>query len=140
MKPFYRKLLIPAVVLVFASLIGGYQLYWLPKTQMEQTEKVWVKNGNSYRTTVTYESPGGQEVNQFLITLEGGVIKNVEVEVLTEIAASIRYQKQFAQEMPKLLIGKKLSEVGAIDKVSGASLTTNAFNDALLKLKQEVRS
>lgn len=99
----------------------------------------WVREDNVYSHTVTYESPGGVEENIFHITIDKGSIANVNVEVKTNIAASIEYQQDFAKEIGKKVVGKKLSEIANIDTISGASLTTKAFNDALQKLKLEVK-
>lgn len=144
MPPLKHKLFLP-IIIVLSVLLSGCQftdqLKSLTNTQqVKKADSDWLKAGNTFQTTVNYESPGGQEINKFHITLEGGVITNVEIEVFTEIDASIRYQQQFAKELPPLLIGKKLSDITVIDKVSGASLTTKAFNDALLKLKNQLES
>jgi len=135
-----RKLLVPAIFLILVGLAVGYKLYYLPRTQVEDTERVWVRRWNKYTTVISYPFPGGDEVNKLVITLDKGVIKNVEVGVETKIDASIRYQERFAKEIPQILVGKKLAEVGPVDKVSGATLTTNAFNEALIRLKQQLGS
>lgn len=108
----------------------------IPEEQ-EQREVAWVKNNNIYTSTLEYESPGGIEKNPITLTVENGVIRSVNVEVVTDIAASVEYQQNFAKEIGGKVIGKKLSELGEIDRVSGASLTTDAFNEAVKKLQQQ---
>lgn len=130
-----NKFIFP-IVIAFSGLLAGCQSGGAAQTQ----EGAWKRDGNVYSTSVTYSSPGGQEDNTFRITLENGVISKVEVDILTKIAASVRYQELFAEELPKVIVGKRLSEVGPIDRISGASLTTDIFNEAIEKLKTQVKS
>ncbi len=137
-----RLILLPTVI-VLSVLLSGCQFADQLKSSIDTTQNKtaddsWKKQGNVYTTQVNYESPGGQESNKFIITLEDDTIKDVQVEVYTEIDASIRYQKQFAQELTKVIVGKKLSQLTKVDKISGASLTTNAFNQALSLLKTQI--
>lgn len=133
----YRRFLIPTILLS-SILLSGCQLLPFTKTIQVQPDGAWRKQGNQYDITVTYPSPGGEETNNFKITLQEDTVTAVSVEVLTEIDASIVYQKKFATALPKLLIGKKISQINDLNVISGASLTTTAFNQALSKLKQQL--
>lgn len=137
-----RKLILPTIITLSVVLSGcqfADQLKSLVSTsQVKPADRTWSKQGSVYSTTVNYESPGGQETNTFHLTINRGVITAATVDVVTQIDASIRYQNQFAKELPSVLVGKKLSDLTAIDKLSGASLTTDAFNQALTKLKAEI--
>ena len=130
-----NKFIFPLVV-AFSGLLAGCQ----PGGTAKTPEGAWTKIGNVYSTSVTYSSPGGQEDNTFRVTLDNGVITQVEVDVLTKIQASVRYQELFAEKLPSIIVGKRLSEVGPIDRISGASLTTDVFNEAIEKLKIQVGS
>lgn len=130
-----------ALLIVSAIFLSG----WLfvnrlpPTTPTEQVRKAnWKQTDNVYTTEVWYESPGGQEANTFTIILDKGKITKVVVDITTNIDASIRYQKIFAVELPKIVVGKKLADLGQIDRVAGASLTTTVFNEALSALKNQV--
>ncbi len=136
-----RKFVLP-VILITSILLSGCQfanqLKGLVSTvQEKKVDGNWQKQGNTYTTTLLYESPGGQEENPVTLTIKDGTITNIEIKVLTEIDASIRYQEQFVKELSKVIIGKRLAGL-KIDKLSGASLTTDAFNAALLKLDQQI--
>lgn len=89
---------------------------------------------SSVRTS--YKNPGGEDEVGFSISVdESGVITNATVEVLAKNPTSKTRQNAFAAGLPKALQGKKLSDLTAIDKVGGSSLTTNAFNASLAQLK-----
>ncbi len=47
-------------------------------------------------------------------------------------------KKEFSEQLIMIIKGKKLSELGSIDKVGTSSLTTKAFNDALGDLKSQL--
>jgi hypothetical protein len=47
-------------------------------------------------------------------------------------------QESFGSGAGAVLVGKKLSDLGAIDRVGGSSLTTNAFNTSIDKLKAQL--
>ncbi len=108
--------------------------------QSTQTETVWRQTGNVYSNLVVYESPGGREQNTFTLTLVNGMITDVGVTITTGVDASISYQRGFAAEIPGLVVGKKLADLPRFDRVSGASLTTAAFDQAVANLKKQVGS
>lgn len=88
---------------------------------------------------VIYATPAGQDPVGFNITTDKeGVIIDAKVEVLAKNSTSQNRQRAFAADLPQVLIGKKLSELTAIDRVGGSSLTTKAFNASLEKLKSGV--
>ena len=101
-------------------------------------EGPWVKEGDVYTTTLKYNSPGGEEANKVSLTIKKGIITAVDFGIKTEIKASLKYQGGFAKGLTGVIVGKKLSELTDVDKISGASLTTNAFNEAVRKLKEQV--
>lgn len=135
-----KRILIPVILLIFVSLgLTSFRLY-LNTKQTNKTQQVWrarhdwLRQFSTYSTTLTYDSPAGAETNPLSLVIKNGVITDVNFELVTNSQASIRYQKQFAEELPKLIVGKKIAELRVFDKISGASLTTTAFNQALSKL------
>lgn len=131
-----------AFLIVSAIFLFGYRFVrkLSAPTPTEQVRKAnWKQEGNIYTTEVEYESPGGQEVNAFTIILNKEVITEVKVGITTNIDESIFYQKDFASELPKIIVGKRLVDLGPIDRLAGASLTTTAFNEAVSALKNQVR-
>lgn len=136
-----RRFLLP-LLLITSILLSGCQLPGRQQAATSTEEVIdgtsWRRQGDQYTATLEYSSPGGQELNKFHLTIKNGTITAASVEVLTQIDASIVYQQQFAKELPPLLIGKKLSSIAPLPHLSGASLTTAAFNDALKQLQSKL--
>ena len=137
-----KTVIVSALVLsVILSGCSFNDLKSLVNTEQVKTAKPsWKVNGNSYSTSVTYEIPEGEESNTFTLVLENNLIKSIKVDISTNGKASLKYQQGFADNISKVIVGKSLSTLTTIDRVSGASLTTNAFNKALSELKQQLGS
>ena len=94
---------------------------------------------NTRSVKTVYGNPAGEDPVGFNIRVDdNGIITEVKVDILAENSTSKNRQESFATGLPQVIIGKKLSELTAIDKVGGSSLTTNAFNASLEKLKSGV--
>lgn len=84
----------------------------------------------------SYSNPGGSDEVGFNITVnEAGIITKAAVEVLAKNPTSKMRQQAFAAGLPAAIEGKKLSDLTAIDRVGGSSLTTGSFNASLAELK-----
>lgn len=82
---------------------------------------------------VNYKTPAGDDLMRVNITATtDGIIAGVLVTPLSTNDVSLKFQQEFANKVGKDVIGKKLKGL-KIDTVSGASLTTGAFNDFLAK-------
>ncbi len=110
----------------------------LTKTEQRKVEDKWQHTADVYETTWNYVTPSTQDKIGFVLTLSGGIIQNVEVKVYTKSKDSIVYQTNFGKALPKLVIGKKLSEIASLDTVSGASGTTKNFKAAVASLSQQL--
>lgn len=134
--------LIMTIIVSALVIAGGPLLDRLKaKTQTEQRQaaRKWQLAARTYRTDWSYITGSGKQNEVgFSLTLEGDIIRDVQVEVLTESEESIKYQKKFAKELPKFIVGKKLAEVAALDRVAGASGTTKNFKDAVEQLQKEI--
>jgi hypothetical protein len=86
-----------------------------------------------------YSNPGGGDDVAFMLMVDGnGVITQAVTEVLAHNDISKMRQNAFATELPKVIVGKKLSDLSSVDRVGGSSLTTKAFNEALPQLKAQL--
>ncbi len=95
--------------------------------------------GKQVSVDAPYESPAGEESIGITLSVdENGVITDAKAEVKATEEKSIVRQQAFADGLPTAVKGKKLSELTKIDKVGGSSLTTQAFNEALVKLKAQL--
>ena len=89
-----------------------------------------IKDG-TYSTTMTYAIPhGSQSTLTVKLVITNGKISDVVSAYQAGDRESIQYQDWFDAEYKSLVVGKTLDEV-SLSRVGGASLTTNAFNNAL---------
>ena len=139
MNRFYPIILLIAVFTLSACQASNLQSL-LKTEQVITQEPSWTVDGNTYTTTVEYDVPEGTESNSFSLVIKDGIISSIEVGITTNSKASLKYQQDFAKNIDSLVVGQKISELKSIDRVSGASVTTTAFNDALLKLQQQLQS
>jgi major membrane immunogen (membrane-anchored lipoprotein) len=139
MNRFYPIILLIAVFTLSACQISDLQSL-LKTEQVITQEPSWTVDGNTYTTTVEYDVPEGAESNSFSLVIKDGIISSIEVGITTTNKASLKYQQDFAKNIASIVVGQKISELKSIDRVSGASVTTTAFNDALLKLQQQLQS
>ncbi|MBU6231933.1 calcium-binding protein [Patescibacteria group bacterium] len=91
------------------------------------------KNG-TYTATGQYMSPGGPDQLQVTITLSNDVITSVSVVPEPGDGTSARYQSYFVSGYKQYVIGQNIDSVN-LTYVSGSSLTSIGFNDALAQIK-----
>lgn len=141
-------------VLILGSIVAAWRFVWEPIEHAQETKEAEesavvtpVQNSpassDAAPTTVkqssvrtSYKTPGGEDEVGFRLTVDSeGTILTALTEVLAKNPTSIKRQEAFAEAFPQALQGKKISELTAIDKVGGSSLTTAAFNASLAQLK-----
>lgn len=70
------------------------------------------------------------------MALKNGVVTSVQVRPHATVPRSLELQRAFAAAVPKVVVGKPLSEV-LVGKLAGSSGTPKGFNDAIDKIRQE---
>ncbi|MWV50529.1 FMN-binding protein [Rathayibacter sp. VKM Ac-2803] len=90
----------------------------------------------TYDAEGSYTSPGGNESVGVSITLEGGVVTAVTVTPESENPTGEQYQERFASGISGEVVGKSLDELD-VTKVSGSSLTSGGFNEAVETIKAD---
>jgi uncharacterized protein with FMN-binding domain len=90
----------------------------------------------TYSATGAYESPGGTETVEVQLTLAKNIITAVTVTPQARDASGQIYQGMFAQGISAVVVGKDINTLH-VAKVSGSSLTSGGFTDALAKIKAE---
>lgn len=83
----------------------------------------------TYSATGVYGTANDKSIDVAL-TLEDGIITSVEVAGNTDNAISITYQNQFIAAIDAVVVGQPIANL-EVDKVGGASATSEAFNDVL---------
>ena len=92
----------------------------------------------TYEADGSYESPAGQESVGVSLTLADGKITAVEVTPKAEHPNSQKFQGEFKDGIASEVVGKSLDEI-EVSKVSGSSLTSGGFNQAVETIKTEAQ-
>lgn len=93
----------------------------------------------TYNVVSSYYVPHGQEQIQVSLTLQNGTIASVNVQNSENNFDSAQYQESFAQAYKSHVVGKNISGL-RLNVISGASDTTQGFNQALAKIAAQAAS
>ena len=96
------------------------------------------RNG-TYSATGHYNTPGGEQQIGVTVTLDNSKITKVDLDRSKTKGTSSEYQAKFASGIDSEVVGKSIDELD-VSKVSGSSLTSGGFNDAIDQIKSEARS
>lgn len=102
------------------------------------SQSINYKNG-SYETEVVYSVPDGFNRLKLSVKLENGKVVDVNVTQSDIDGESRGYDRKFQSSYKSFVIGQDIDNL-KLDIVSGASLTTGAFNNALEKIRQQAKS
>lgn len=100
-----------------------------------QTRSATYKDG-TYTSSGAYQSPGGREKISVTITVKDGTVTESNVEQEANNRDSEQYQKEFKAGYKEKVVGRKLSDI-KLSTVSGSSLTSEGFNEALEAIKTQ---
>lgn len=96
-------------------------------------------NDGKYTISITYNVPKNYvDTIIFTFDLKDDFIQNVDFSANASNEDSRRYINLFGKNYKPLVLGKKLDDL-SLSNVAGASLTTQAFNESLSKLKQQAQ-
>lgn len=101
-----------------------------------QSTNIKTYKDGSYSAEGSYISPGGQEFVAISLVLKDNKVESVEFTGKADNSTSKQYQGFFANGYESKVVGKKIDEI-QLDKVSGSSLTSKGFMEALNKIKNE---
>ncbi|HET9098493.1 MAG TPA: hypothetical protein VFN51_02650 [Candidatus Saccharimonadales bacterium] len=93
----------------------------------------------TYTAVGTYESPGGQESIMVSVTLKNNIVSDTSAKSGANDDIAMAYQSQFINGYKKQVIGKKISSLN-LTNVSGSSLTSQGFRDAIKQIEQKAQS
>jgi uncharacterized protein with FMN-binding domain len=80
--------------------------------------------------------PSHQDVT---LTIEDGVVTDVDITTPAEDETSLGYQERFALALPDEIVGRPLDEIG-VDRLAGASGCSEGFMDALAEIRGTARA
>ncbi len=107
-------------------------------TTGDETSAAAVTDGD-YDAEGSYSNPGGQSEVRVDLTLTDGKIADIKVTPGASNGTSRGYQQKFASGIAGEVVGKSLDELD-VSKVSGSSLTSQGFNQAIEQIKADARA
>ncbi len=134
-----------AIFLVgFVSLFVGRKtvespIIQTPLNPIDIKKQTTAYKDGSYSSTGSYMSPGGLDKIGVNLTLEKDIVTDISVTPLVADKVSVKYQGMFLSGYRPMVIGKNIIDV-KLDKVSGSSLTSIGFNEAIEQIKLEAKS
>lgn len=93
----------------------------------------------TYTAEGAYLSPGGDESIVVSITVAHDTISDSTVQSGANDPTAIQYQADFINNYKPFVVGKPLNSVH-VSVVSGSSLTSQGFNNALDQIKRQAKS
>ncbi|MGB4762485.1 MAG: hypothetical protein WBP12_03990 [Candidatus Saccharimonas sp.] len=110
-----------------------------PTSNSEATTATSSYKDGSYTATGNYTTPGGGESITVTVTLSGSTISDISASGSASRGDSAQYQSKFLSGYKAQVVGKSIDSV-SLSRVSGSSLTSNGFNAAIKKIKDEAVS
>ncbi len=93
----------------------------------------------TYTASGSYQTPGGQESIGVTLTIKGNVVTSTTLQQSANNRDTKEYQAQFASGYKSKVVGKALNSI-SLSRVSGSSLTSQGFNNALDQIKSQAAS
>lgn len=91
-----------------------------------------------YSATGSYTAPSGTETVGVSLTVTDDVVTDVAIDEQAVNPTSQKMQALFADGISTLVIGKRLEDI-SVSQVSGSSLTSKGFNQALEAIKAQAK-
>lgn len=105
------------------------------ETQLQEEKLTQIIADGTYSEDISYSSPGGTDTFKLNMVVKDDKIESLSLDVVKAHEVSANFISNTNKELQTLVVGKSLSEIKIPTIVSGASLTTKAFNDKLTQLK-----
>jgi uncharacterized protein with FMN-binding domain len=102
------------------------------------TSTATYKDGD-YSQQGTYASPGGTELISVSLTLKSNVVTALSVKTVKADPTATQYEAMFEAGINKIVVGKNLNSLN-VTRVSGSSLTSQGFDEALTKIKADAKA
>ncbi len=102
---------------------------------------VTVYENGTFSATAPYTAPGNAKHNVAVsLTLSGDIVTGATVSYSGDkVDTSTNFQNRFSNAYQAQVIGKKLDSI-SLSRVGGASLTSNAFNNAVNQIKASAKN
>jgi uncharacterized protein with FMN-binding domain len=125
-------------IATFAGLSVMGALAGCSASTAASTSNATYKDG-TYTHPGTYVSPGGTERISVTLTLAKNIITAMKVVTVEADPTATGYEEMFEAGIAAKTVGKNINTLN-IGVVSGSSLTSMGFNQALAAIKADARS
>ncbi len=130
-----------AGMLVLAGCSGAADAESAPTTDSETSGDQGAANSGDYTDGTytaegSYQTPETVEQISVTLTLEDGVVTDVEVTGDPQARETEQYQGQFIDGIAEEVVGVAIDELN-VSRVSGSSLTSGGFNSAVEDIKEQ---
>ena len=136
----YKNNNLIGIIVILGMLVVGLVFYLKQNPNPKSSNKNLIINNSSkgnYDTEVSYRVPSGEENIKVSITIDKDVISDIKVNLSKTDKQSLEYQTGFENSYKSLVLGKNIKEVN-LSRIGGASLTTNAFMEAIKSISQKL--
>lgn len=110
-----------------------------PGSSEEESATTSAYKDGTYEATGSYVSPGGNQTIKVSLMVKDGAIADANTTAGASDRTSQEYQGKFISGYKAQVVGKQLDEVN-LSRVSGSSLTSRGFNDALNQIKNQAKA
>lgn len=93
----------------------------------------------TYEATGSYLTPGGEETIDLTVTIKDNKVVSTSFVSEPKNRQTVEYQGKFKENYTALVVGKNIDEI-SLTRVSGSSLTSTGFHDALDQIKTQAKS
>ena len=93
----------------------------------------------TYTASGSYNSPGGTQSISISVTLTGDKVTATSATAGATDHESSEYQSDFISGYQALVVGKSLDSL-SLSRVSGSSLTSTGFNNAIATIKTQAKA
>jgi uncharacterized protein with FMN-binding domain len=93
----------------------------------------------TYNATGHYDSPGGTEAVKVSLTINNDTVSAANVQSGANDPTALSYQTIFISGYKSFVVGKKINTI-KLSNVSGSSLTSQGFNDALKQIENQAQA
>jgi uncharacterized protein with FMN-binding domain len=108
-------------------------------TTTDTTSSNQTYKDGTYEATGQYDSPGGLESISVSVTIKANAISDTSATTKASGKDAQQFQDEFIQAYKSQVVGKNINSVH-LSTVSGSSLTSQGFNEALTQIKNEAKS
>lgn len=90
----------------------------------------------TYAASGSYRTPLSTETIAVTLTVQSDTVSDVSIQQVPQNRDAVVYQAAFRQNYKPFVVGKKLTDL-RLSRVSGSSLTSIGFNEALDQIKAQ---